>query len=286
VEAVARVVQGQGQLKSLRLYHVVAGKVEAKDVVKLKMASIMQGTSATTTVRQGKVRVDNAPVVKTDIAASNGAIHMIDAGINPKGKTAGVKGGARQLRPAWRRKGHSSFAPSRRVSARGAGREENGFMDSFRPWLGLAGFIGLCFAAAGIGSLLTAPALSGWYELLRKPSWNPPGWVFGPVWTALYLSLAVAAWLVWRERGLSGAALPLTLFAAQLLLNAAWSGLFFALRLPWLAFAEIVLLWGAILATLLAFWRVTPIAGWLLVPYLAWVTFAAALNLTLAQMNS
>jgi benzodiazapine receptor len=158
-------------------------------------------------------------------------------------------------------------------------------MSPLRQGLGLAVFIVICFAVAGVGSLLTTPALDGWYATLRKPSWNPPGWVFGPVWSLLYLSMAIAAWLVWRKYGVSGAAIPLALFAAQLVLNGAWSGLFFALHQPWLALAEIVLLWCAILATAISFGRIMPLAGWLLVPYLAWVTFAAMLNLTLARMN-
>jgi tryptophan-rich sensory protein len=159
-------------------------------------------------------------------------------------------------------------------------------MSAQRQWLGLMVLLGVCFAAAGIGSLLTNPALEGWYASLRKPSWNPPNWVFGPVWSMLYLSMAIAAWLVWRKQGLAGAAVPLALFAVQLILNCAWSGFFFALRSPWLAFAEILLLWGAILATIISFGRVMPVAGWLLLPYLAWVSFAAALNLTLARLNS
>ena len=158
-------------------------------------------------------------------------------------------------------------------------------MSPLRQWLGLAVFIAICFTVARIGSLLTTPSLSGWYAGLQKPSWNPPSWVFGPVWSLLYLSMAIAGWLVWREHGGRGIAIPLVLFSVQLALNCAWSGLFFALRLPWIAFAEIVVLWCAILATLISFWRVLPLAGWLLAPYLAWVTFAAALNLTLAKMN-
>lgn len=133
--------------------------------------------------------------------------------------------------------------------------------------------------------MLTAPSMNGWYATLRKPSWNPPKEVFGPVWTLLYLCMAIAAWLVWRRQGLAGAAIPLAIFAGQLTLNVAWSGLFFALHRPWFAFADILLLWGAILLTMVSFSRVTPLASWLLLPYLVWVTFAAALNLTLAKMN-
>ncbi|HQR34946.1 MAG TPA: tryptophan-rich sensory protein [Blastocatellia bacterium] len=158
-------------------------------------------------------------------------------------------------------------------------------MSAIQQALGLLVITGICFAVAGIGSWFMPAALSGWFITLNKPSWNPPNWVFGPVWSMLYLFMAIAAWLVWRQLGWSGAVVPLALFAMQLLLNGAWTGLFFGLRKPWIAFAEIVLLWCAILATLFSFWRVKPLAGWMLVPYLLWVTFAAVLNLTLARMN-
>lgn len=152
-------------------------------------------------------------------------------------------------------------------------------------WFVLAVFVLLCFAAARVGSFLTTPALDGWYAALRKPSWNPPNWIFGPVWSVLYLSMAIAAWLVWRRCEWSKASLPLSLFALQLVLNVVWSGLFFALKNPKAAFVEILLLWGAILATLIAFWRVTSLAGWLLVPYFGWVAYAAVLNFSIWQMN-
>ena len=124
-----------------------------------------------------------------------------------------------------------------------------------------------------------------WYATLRKPSWNPPNWIFGPVWTALYTIMAIAAWLVWKRGGFPGQRLALSLFLAQLLFNALWSPLFFGLRHPGLAFADIVLLWLALLGTVAAFWRARPIAGALLLPYLAWVTFASALNFALWRLN-
>jgi tryptophan-rich sensory protein len=157
---------------------------------------------------------------------------------------------------------------------------------SLRQWFGLVVFVTICFGTASIGSLLTMPSLGGWYAELQKPSWNPPNWVFGPVWSALFLGMAIAGWLVWRKRGWRGATVPLSLFALQLVLNVGWSGLFFALHLPWAAFAEILLLWCAILATMISFGRVTPASGWLMAPYLAWVTFATLLNFTLARMNA
>jgi translocator protein len=143
----------------------------------------------------------------------------------------------------------------------------------------------VCFAAAGIGSAMTSKSLADWYPGLAKPTWNPPDWVFGPVWTLLYTMMAIAAWLVWRNAGWHGAPVPLALFTTQLALNVIWSGLFFALESPGAAFAEIVLLWLSILATLVQFWRIDRAAGALLGPYLAWVSFAAALNFTIWQLN-
>lgn len=151
-----------------------------------------------------------------------------------------------------------------------------------RKAFGLVGWLLLCFAAAAFGSLF----LPGeWYAQLRKPTWNPPSWIFGPVWTALYTMMAFAAWLVWGRGGFAAQRGPLGLFLLQLLLNASWSPLFFGLHHPGLAFAEIVLLWLAILGTVVAFWKVQRLASVLLLPYLAWVSFAAVLNFTLWQLN-
>lgn len=140
----------------------------------------------------------------------------------------------------------------------------------------------LCFAAAAVGGLFMP---GDWYAALKKPSWNPPGWIFGPVWTALYAMMAVSAWLVWRRGGFAGQRRALTLFLVQLALNAAWTPLFFGMQRPGVAFAEIVLLWWAIAATLLAFRSVSRAAAWLLAPYLAWVSFASVLNFTLWRLN-
>ncbi len=144
--------------------------------------------------------------------------------------------------------------------------------------------IAVCLGAALLGSLMTTPALRPWYAGLRKPAWTPPNWLFGPVWTALYVAMAIAAWLVWRQVGLTAA--PMKLFLLQLLLNVAWSGLFFALRSPGWAFGDIVFLWLAILATSIEFWKVAPLAGLLLVPYLIWVSYAAALNFSIWRLNA
>jgi translocator protein len=152
-----------------------------------------------------------------------------------------------------------------------------------RAGLWLGGWLLLCFAAAAFGGLFMP---GEWYASLKKPSWNPPGWVFGPVWTTLYVMMAVAAWLVWKRGGFSAQRPALVLFLVQLALNAAWTPLFFGLHRPGLAFAEMLLLWLAIAATLAAFRRVSRVAAWLLAPYLAWVSFAAALNLGLWRLNS
>ncbi len=151
--------------------------------------------------------------------------------------------------------------------------------------LALLACLGVCFAVGGIGSLFTGMSVTTWYPTLIKPRWTPPAWVFGPVWSALYAMMAVAAWLVWR-RGGDEIRLALTLFAGQLVLNVAWSGLFFALRLPGAAFAEILLLWLAIGATTMIFGRISTAAGLLFVPYFAWVGFAAILNFEIWRLNA
>jgi len=146
----------------------------------------------------------------------------------------------------------------------------------------LLGWLALSFCAAAIGSFFMP---GEWYAGLQKPSWNPPKWIFGPVWTALYTTMAVAAWLVWKRGGWARQRMALTIFLVQLGLNALWSPLFFGMQNPALAFVDILLLWLALLATAAAFWRSHPLAGVLLVPYLAWVTFAGALNFTLWRLN-
>lgn len=144
----------------------------------------------------------------------------------------------------------------------------------------LAGFIIVTFCAPALSAFIGMPG--EWYAALQKPSWNPPAWLFGPAWTLLYTLMAIAAWLVWKRVGF---AKPLKLYFVQLALNAAWTPIFFgAHQLGWALF-EIVLLWIAILATLVSFRRVNSTAGWLFVPYLAWVTFAMALNFTLWRLN-
>jgi len=158
-------------------------------------------------------------------------------------------------------------------------------MTKSRHILGLLLALAVTFAAAGIGSVFTSPSVGDWYQALAKPSWTPPGWLFGPVWTVLYTLMAVAAWLVWREGGWRKARLALSLYAGQLALNAAWPAIFFGARMPGPAFVELVLLWLAIVATTAAFFRRTAAAGVLMLPYAAWTTFAGMLNFALWRMN-
>lgn len=146
----------------------------------------------------------------------------------------------------------------------------------------LAGWVALCFSAASLGAIFMP---GDWYASLQKPTWNPPGWIFGPVWTALYVMMAMAAWLVWRQGGWQKQRKPLLIFLVQLALNALWTPLFFGLHWPGVAFAEIVLLWLAIAATITVFHPVNRTAMLLLAPYLAWVSFAAALNFSLWRLN-
>ena len=151
-----------------------------------------------------------------------------------------------------------------------------------RASLVLFGWLALCFLASGTAVFVSA---GGWYASLPKPSWNPPSWIFAPVWSLLYALMAVAAWLVWREGGWKLRACALSLFLLQLLLNALWTPLFFGMHLTGLAFAEIIALWFVLAATLRSFWRVRKAAGALLIPYLAWVSFAATLNFSIWRMN-
>jgi len=150
---------------------------------------------------------------------------------------------------------------------------------------GLVLLIVLCLAVGAVGGRATSSSVATWYPTLRKPAWNPPPWVFAPVWTVLYLAMAVAAWMVWRKAGFRGARVALGLFAVQLALNAAWSPLFFGLQSPAAGLVAIVVLWIAIVATTAAFWRTVPLAGVLLVPYGLWVSCAAVLNLAIWRLN-
>ena len=146
--------------------------------------------------------------------------------------------------------------------------------------------IAVCQAAGGIGGIFTASSVGTWYAGLNKPSFNPPNWVFGPVWTTLYALMGVAAWLVWRK-GWQNASVrtAIVVFGVQLVLNTVWSIIFFGLRSPGAAFLELIVLWIAIVATIALFFRLSIAAGILLVPYILWVSFAAVLNYSLWQLN-
>ena len=150
----------------------------------------------------------------------------------------------------------------------------------------LIGAILICQAAGGIGALAMGSSLSTWYVTLNKPSFNPPGWVFGPVWGLLYTLMGIAAWLVWNK-GLDNPTVRagLILFAAQLALNSAWTFLFFGLKMPFAAFVEIIILWVAILLTTIFFFKVSTAAGILMMPYILWVSFASVLNFSLWWLN-
>jgi len=153
-----------------------------------------------------------------------------------------------------------------------------------KQFLGLVAWLVATFLAAGIGSVASINAEPFYMQLVR-PEWAPSPSIFGPVWTALYALMGVAAWLVWRIGGFRAARTALTLFLVQLAINALWSWLFFGWHLGALAFADILLLWALIMATLITFWRVKPLTGALLIPYLLWVSFASVLNYMVWQLN-
>ncbi len=149
---------------------------------------------------------------------------------------------------------------------------------------GLVGWLIVSFVAAAVGGAASIQA-GPFYTQLTRPDWAPPAAIFGPVWTVLYALMGIAAWLVWRVGGFRAAKLALTLFLAQLALNALWSWLFFGWHQGASAFADILLLWALIVATVISFWRTRPLAGVLLAPYLLWVSFACALNYSVWQLN-
>jgi translocator protein len=149
-------------------------------------------------------------------------------------------------------------------------------------WVALAGFIILCLAVGGSAGYFTAQSVLTWFPTLNKPFFNPPSWVFAPVWTTLYIMMAVAAWLVWLEGNSRNA---LILFFIQLSVNFAWPLLFFAMhQLTW-ALVAIITMWALILVTLRTFWKASKPAGWLMLPYLAWVSFATVLNASFWWLN-
>lgn len=145
----------------------------------------------------------------------------------------------------------------------------------------------LCESAGIVGGLFTAASVKTWYVTLEKPFFNPPAWLFGPVWTLLYLLMGLSLYLLWTAEARAGAKrAAVALFAAQLVLNALWSVIFFGLRMPLAAFFELCLLWVFILLTMIALRPLSKTASWLLLPYLAWVSFAGVLNLSIHLLNS
>ena len=150
--------------------------------------------------------------------------------------------------------------------------------------IGFVAWLAVSFTAAAVGSAASIQA-GPFYTQLMRPEWAPPPGLFGPVWTILYTLMGIAAWLVWRVGGFRAARTALTLFLVQLAVNALWSWLFFGWQRGGLAFADIILLWALIVATLVSFWRIRPLASALLIPYLLWVSFASALNYSVWRLN-
>ena len=155
-----------------------------------------------------------------------------------------------------------------------------------RGLLSLGVSVVVCLLAGAVGGLATSTSVDTWYPGIAKPSWNPPAAVFGPVWTTLFVMMALSVWLVWRRRAAVDIRPALLLFGAQLFLNICWSVIFFGFRQPGAAFAELVVLWIAIAATVRSFWKISPPAAGLLLPYLGWVSFAALLNFAIWRLNA
>jgi translocator protein len=159
-------------------------------------------------------------------------------------------------------------------------------MTRTNKWMALAGFIAVCLAVGGLAGWVTSQSVVEWYPTLNKPSWNPPPWIFAPVWTTLYVMMGVAAWLVWMKNiRFSGVRVALILFGVQLALNGLWSFLFFKFHSPAWALVDILALLATLALTVVAFFNQSKLAGLLLVPYLAWVSFATFLNYTIWQLN-
>ena len=154
-----------------------------------------------------------------------------------------------------------------------------------RDIAGLLVVLVICFGVSVAGGAVTASSVGTWYQALQKPPFNPPDWLFAPVWTVLYVMMAVAGWRVWRKHGLRGARAAMALFGIQLALNLAWSFVFFGYRLIGAALIEIVVLLVAIVLTTILLWRRDRFAGVLFIPYAGWVAFATALNFALWQLN-
>lgn len=149
----------------------------------------------------------------------------------------------------------------------------------------LIGSLALCFAVAFLGSVVTTPSIDSWYMTLQKPSFNPPNWIFGPVWTVLYFLMGVSLYMVWNKAKGKKSQKAIQIFLIQLALNFLWSLVFFGLHLPLVAFLTIICLWASILYTILLFYKLSKPAAYLLTPYILWVSFASILNLAIVVLN-
>lgn len=158
-------------------------------------------------------------------------------------------------------------------------------MSILKQIVGLLVSLVLAFGMAALGKFFTNLSVDAWYPTLVKPAWTPTGTFIGAVWTVLYTAMGIASWLVWRRGEACNVRYPLAIYALQLILNAAWSALFFGLRSPGLALVGIVVLWFAIAATLKSFWKFSKLAGALIIPYLMWVSFAGVLNAIIWRLN-
>jgi tryptophan-rich sensory protein len=155
----------------------------------------------------------------------------------------------------------------------------------YTDFASLFGFIALCLLVSAIGGAVTYTSVNSWYQDLIKPPFTPPDWLFSPVWITLYLLMGVSAWLIWSQTDHKSKKLPLSIFGVQLGLNLAWSFIFFGARSVGWALIEISFLWVAIVINIYLFWRINNLAGWLLIPYILWVTFAAILNSSIYELN-
>lgn len=155
-----------------------------------------------------------------------------------------------------------------------------------KNWIKLVISIAIPVGVGMFGSLFTRPEIDGWYQTIEKPGWQPPNWVFGPVWTTLYIMMGIAFYLVWKSSATVGKKRPaMVLWGVQLVLNFFWSFIFFRLHQIGWALAEIIVLWLAILLTIFAFARISRVAAWLMVPYISWVSFAGLLTYAIYQLN-
>ena len=198
-------------------------------------------------------------------------------------QTAGIQASPQQ---AWTSRPSFSEAKEAGLGVLAMAPDRRRNVSNSNTMLGLAVSLIVVFGAVLLGGSTVRTEVGEWYEGLNKPGFTPPNWLFGPVWTVLYLAMAVAAWLVWRRGGFGAHKWALGLFILQLVLNAAWSPVFFGMHRIGAALVVIILLWAAILATMVAFFRVAALAGWLFVPYHAWVTFATILNFALWRLNA